>query len=125
MRLTPNFRTEEFDCKDGTSYPESWIITRLMPLVADLEIIRTKLEQPIIITSGYRTPAYNKHVGGVLFSQHTQGRAVDIKVKNYTSMDLYLQITELIHQKKIKDGGLGLYDGWVHLDHGPRRRWKK
>ena len=37
-------------------------------------------EQPIIINSGYRSPAVNKAVGGVATSNHLTGCAVDIRV---------------------------------------------
>ena len=37
-------------------------------------------EQPIIINSGYRSPAVNKAVGGVATSNHLTGGAVDIRV---------------------------------------------
>ena len=42
-----------------------------------LDPLREKLGKPIIITSGYRNPEYNKKVGGVKDSQHTKGEAVD------------------------------------------------
>lgn len=123
MKLTLHFKSEEFDCKDGTPYPEKWISSRLMPLVLDLEVIRANLQVPLRITSGYRTPAYNKKVRGALFSQHCQGTAADLVAVGLPAKSLYMAILELIKAKKIKDGGLGLYKSWVHYDHGKPRRW--
>ena len=122
MKITEHFRTEEFDCKDGTPYPEKWISSRLMPLALDLEIIRSQIQVPIRINSGYRTISYNNKVGGALFSQHCQGIAADISAEVLVEF-LYLTILSLIDQKKIKDGGVGRYKSWVHYDHGKPRRW--
>jgi len=37
---------------------------------------------PIVVTSGYRSPAVNRAVGGVPDSLHMQGRAADIQLDN-------------------------------------------
>ena len=43
-----------------------------------LEALRKELNQPMIVTSGYRHAAYNQVVGGVRNSPHIYGKAVDI-----------------------------------------------
>lgn len=45
-----------------------------------LDPLRRLYGKPIIITSGYRCPALNDRVGGVINSWHTQGNAADIHV---------------------------------------------
>ena len=42
-----------------------------------LEAVRIRLGAPILITSGYRSPALNAAVGGAKNSQHTLGEAAD------------------------------------------------
>lgn len=42
-----------------------------------LEPLRKCLGAPIVITSGFRSPAVNRLVGGVATSQHTKGEAAD------------------------------------------------
>lgn len=123
MKISLHFNLAEFSCKDGTAYPTQWLSDRLIPLVSDLEVIRAYLNDPILINSAYRTPSYNKKIGGALFSQHTQGTALDIKCINVKIKDLHQAILDLIKQGKIKNGGVGLYKTWVHYDHGPSRRW--
>ena len=49
-----------------------------LPLTPSQE--RGDYEQPIVINSGYRSPAVNKAVGGVATSNHLTGCAVDIRV---------------------------------------------
>ena len=46
-------------------------------LVEAVQAIRDQLG-PVVIGSGYRSPAYNKRVGGVRLSRHQYGDAVDI-----------------------------------------------
>ncbi len=68
-----HFSYEELTVNDY--YP--WAI--ITPaLLNGLEIVRASYGLPMLITSGYRTPANNKRVGGVVDSQHIYGMAADI-----------------------------------------------
>ena len=49
-------------------------------------------EEPIIINSGYRSPAVNKAVGGVATSNHLTGCAADIKVAGIEQLIRYATI---------------------------------
>ncbi|SCZ72664.1 Uncharacterized conserved protein YcbK, DUF882 family [Epibacterium ulvae] len=53
-------------------------------LVAELDQVRAELGQPIVITSGYRDPAWNKAVGGATHSRHLISDAVDISLQSYS-----------------------------------------
>ena len=75
-KLSANFTVAEFACKDGSDpvFVDS-------SLAALLQKIRDHFGRPVVITSGYRTAAHNKSVGGAAYSQHLYGRAADIRVQ--------------------------------------------
>jgi hypothetical protein len=61
----------------------SWAI--ITPaLLNGLEAVRALYGKQMLITSGYRTPAHNKQVGGVVDSTHIRGLAADIAASNCT-----------------------------------------
>lgn len=129
MKVTEHFDSTEFDCHDGTKYPKEWVASRLKPLCMWLEELRAWLgSKPITVVSGYRTPAYNRKIGGAKGSLHMQGLAADIKVKGVSPAKV-AQVADIL-----QSDGLGLYappkhtPGWVHVDRrrvlGMRRaRW--
>ena len=79
----------------------------------------------IIVNSAYRTPEYNKSVGGVPNSQHTKGQAVDIVFKKYNIDEVFaLIIREFDYDQVIlenSDNG----SRWIHVSYnrkGNRRQ---
>jgi uncharacterized protein YcbK (DUF882 family) len=109
FNLSKNFKLSEFVCKDG-----SCKVLVIPELIEKLQAMRDKLGKPIQIVSGYRTPEYNKKVGGAPKSQHVEGKAADIKVKGMSPLDLAF-VAESIGFK-----GIGVYthDGnnFLHVD---------
>jgi len=123
-QLTKNFHIDEFRSKDGAQTPED-VKYNLLELAQNLQILRDYLDEPIFINSGYRSPAHNKDVGGVKNSFHTKGMAADIRTKTYSPIALAEMIEHLIAQGKIKQGGLGVYNSFVHYDiQGKKARWR-
>lgn len=123
MRLTKNFTQREFKSRDGSKMPED-VLCNIKDLADSLQVLRDFLGEPIRINSAYRSPEHNKAIGGVKSSQHILGKAADIKVKDIETKDLYLIIDSLIVDGKMKQGGLGLYDTFVHYDiRGSKARW--
>lgn len=123
MKLTENFTLEEFACKDGTPVPEDLRVNAEL-LAIELQVLRDYLGEPIHVNSAYRSPEYNKKVGGKKNSYHMKAMAADITTKNKTPRQLHAIIEKLIKQKKMKQGGLGLYPGFVHYDiRGAKARW--
>src|SRR5215510_11311839 len=72
------FHVSEFNCHDGSAYPDEWIDSRLAALCSQLDVIRAAWAGPIRVVSGYRSPAWNAKVGGAGASQHMEGTAADI-----------------------------------------------
>lgn len=119
MQVSKNFRLSEFKCRDaarGLNKPpycngSSGNIDT--DLITGLQDLRDKIGNPVIITSGYRCPAYNTYVKGASSSQHMFGTAVDIRVDGMTSEDLM----RVVEQMDIFTGR-GLYpgQGFIHVD---------
>lgn len=124
MKLTENFDSEEFDCKDGTPVPEE-LMDNCKELAENLQVLRDYLGVPVRITgSGYRTEAHNKKVKGAKNSQHLKAKAADINADGYTPLRLSVVIKNLIKEGKMKEGGVGVYPGFVHYDiRGTATRW--
>ena len=98
--LSRSFRAKEFACKDGTDplFVDS-------ELVQVLQAIRDHFGAPVVITSGYRTAAHNKAVGGAVYSQHQYGRAADIRVSGVPVEQLAAYAETLLPGT----GGIGRY----------------
>jgi len=121
-KLTDNFRWGEFwsgDIMRGLKSiePPSKYYHRILDMAEELQIVRDYIGSPIIITSGYRTPKYNRYCGGVKNSYHTQGLAVDIRVNGMKPYDLAVYVAKLTD---FKGFGINLRKNFVHCDmrHG-------
>lgn len=118
-QLTKNFNSSEFDCKDGTPVPKE-LMPNLQKLADNLQVLRDYIGVPVEVTgSGYRTPSYNKKVGGVIDSRHLYADAADINAKGYTPKQLAKVIEKLIKEGKMRQGGIGVYTKkakFVHYD---------
>lgn len=123
MKWTENFELKEF-LHDGVDCVPVTVLTNMQILVNNLQILREEIEKPIHINSGYRTKEHNKKIGGSPASQHLLGKAADIWVPGVTAVELESIIERLIRSAQMKQGGLGLYDNFVHYDiRGYRARW--
>ena len=123
MKLTENFYLTEFASKDGAAFPDE-VNDNLARLAQNLQVLRDHLGKPVIVNSGYRSLAHNERIGGAKNSFHVKGMAADIRVEGLSARMLYSQIEMLIDAGKMDDGGLGLYNTFVHYDIRPiKTRW--
>lgn len=108
-KASAHFKVTEFACNDGSD--KILIDDKLVEL---LEFIRNYFNAPVIITSAYRTAAYNKKVGGSPNSQHLKGTAADIIVSGVEPSKV-VTVAELFLGNS---GGIGLYgiSGFTHVD---------
>ena len=87
-----------------------------------LEEARNRFGKPIRISSAYRSPAYNKRIGGVSNSTHVKFNATDLVSDKPAK--LYLVLMDLRREGMYK-GGLGLYRSFVHMDtRGYNATWR-
>lgn len=121
-RLTPHFRLGEFAMHNGV-LPPTASTEALRALCRDvLEPMRAQFGV-CVVTSGYRTVAHNRAVGGAPDSRHVYDKrpsepAVDVRFargnpEQWAAMAISMKV-----------GGVGLYDSHVHLDRRRRAaRW--
>ena len=122
MRLTDNFTLEEL-CHSNTAKakaikntPNDGQINNLRTLcVSLLQPLRNIVNEPFIISSGFRNTEVNKLVGGVATSQHTTGQAADVKVKDPRKL-----LSELLKSGLDFDQAILYQDGknnFLHLSY--------
>lgn len=115
VNVSTNFKVKEFACKDGSD-----VVLIHPELVEILQKIRTHFGKAVTINSAYRTPTYNKKVGGATSSQHQYGTAADIKVSGVTPK----QVAQYVETLMPKKGGIGIYPTFTHVDvRATKSRW--
>jgi uncharacterized protein YcbK (DUF882 family) len=92
------------------------------------EIIRSRCGHvPIVVNSAFRTPEYNRKIGGARNSQHVQGRALDLRPPAGWTTDRFYRLIraladELFVHGEDLIGGIGQYPNFVHVDTRPTKR---
>lgn len=122
---SPHLSWSELACWDRrvfpwillASYPASWRPRRATRLADTFELVRAYAadDQPLIVLSAYRTPDYNREIGGALASLHCQGLALDLQPPSHlTTIQFWRRLLALQPSTAIR--GLGRYRHFVHLD---------
>ena len=140
------FTWGEVRCKDGTlpldaasrkhHRYQAVNLNRLRAQVRNAHGGRLRVKRvSIFVNSWYRSPTYNRKIGGALYSQHKYSRATDITVKVYYRNGIVSKVhprrvAELAARvKAFRNGGIGWYDlkhgNFTHVDHRPNgpARW--
>jgi uncharacterized protein YcbK (DUF882 family) len=114
-KVSTNFRVREFACNDGSD--PIFIDSKLVTI---LQKIRTPSGRAVTINSAYRTPTHNRSVGGSELSQHTFGRAADIKINGVSPEKIAAYAEKLLPGT----GGIGVYKSFCHIDvRVTKARW--
>lgn len=127
MKLSANFVLSEFVKSQQAerlgidNTPPQVVINNLKQLVENvLQPVRTHYGKTMVISSGYRSPALNKAVGGSKTSDHMTGCAADIEIPGVSNYDLAVYIRDNLPftQVILEFYTPGIPDsGWVHVSY--------
>lgn len=125
MQLSQHFHLREFTRSQTAArrgidnQPDQPAINALVMLCDTLlEPVRRNFGRPVVINSGYRSPALNRAIGGARGSQHVLGEAADIEIHGIANADLALWIAgklpfdQLILEAHVPGDPAS---GWVHV----------
>lgn len=118
--ISRHFNYEEFEFSQKANelgidnhIPSEKIRFSIRLLVLNLlEPLRKILQRPIIITSGYRSFALNKVIGGAKNSQHLIGEAADLHCEDALEV---LTLAQVIIRHKLPFDQMILYGSFLHL----------
>lgn len=119
MMLSPNFSLAELTVSQFASRagidnaPGPDALANLHRLAIALERVRAWLNRPVIILSGYRSPAVNRGVGGARRSAHLTGLAADFISPRYGKvMDVFeaIRASGIVYDQLIAERGT-----WIHI----------
>jgi zinc D-Ala-D-Ala carboxypeptidase len=125
MNLTEHFTLQEM-CKSDTAIrngvnntpDDDQIIANLTGVCRHiLEPVREKYGVPFTPSSGYRSSALNKMIGGSTTSQHSKGQAADFEVPTVDNLELATWVMENLTFDQLileyyKSGDPA--SGWIH-----------
>ncbi|WP_406821445.1 D-Ala-D-Ala carboxypeptidase family metallohydrolase [Pseudomonas sp. KnCO4] len=118
MLISPHFSLDEMTvsqlaAREGLDNdPPAEARANLQLLCNVLEQVRALFGAPVIVSSGYRSPAVNSRIGGSVTSKHLQGLAADFTVIEVSPREVVRRISE----SAIPFDQLILeFDQWVHL----------
>ncbi len=133
QHLTPHFILYEFT-RSGTALqhnlPNTPTAAQVSSLTSLCENVLEPLRQhfgPIVISSGFRSAAVNKLVGGSSTSQHMRGEAADLVLGDEErGMRMYEYIRDhLPFDQLILEPMGAVHPRWIHVSyttrHAPRR----
>lgn len=109
------------------SLPPNDLWPNIVPTLVVLNALRQHLNEPIVLTSTYRSPAYNKAIGGAKNSFHQRFQAIDFSsgagnpctwaavLKRFRKASFFNPYTG---KQFAFQGGIGVYRSrnFVHLD---------
>ena len=90
-----------------------------------LEPVRAHFGRPVILHSGYRSPAVNAAVGGSVASQHVKGEAADFHVNGFSVYDVAMWVSDNLEydQLILENFVPGVRtSGWVHCSFSRNNR---
>lgn len=94
---------------------ELWL--NLQPVARVIDEFRRRVQRPVTISSAYRSPTYNKAIGGATNSRHTFFDALDFSVQGSPVGPLqWAAVLKEMRSTGFFKGGIGVYSSFVHVD---------
>jgi zinc D-Ala-D-Ala carboxypeptidase len=132
MKLTANFYLSELVKSEIATRlgldnaPYQVVISNLQFLAEKiLQPVRDHYKLPVIVNSGYRSPAVNEATKGSRFSQHMTGEAADFEIPGIDNKELaewivkHLTFDQLILEFYTHGN---TNSGWVHCSYNPLKK---
>jgi len=97
----------------------------MLELLGCIDVLRREYGKPMVVTSGWRPPAYNEEIGGAKNSAHITCQAIDIKdldgsLKAWLKENTAWLVTLDLYMEK------GKYTPtWVHLQTRPTKSGRR
>ena len=131
LSLAEVTRSETAKRKGVSNQPTEAHIANFKLLAENIfEPIRNHFEKPIFISSGYRSAALNKAIGGAASSQHCTGEAIDIDMDGHaggiTNKMVFDYIKDNLNfDQLIWEFGTDANPDWVHVSYESTGRQRK
>ena len=136
MKLSNNFSLAELTKsqtavrKNIKNEPGTAEINNLIHLAeAVLQPVREHFGKPVMISSGYRSPALCEAIGSSAKSQHAKGEAADFEINGVDNKELATWITKNCDFDQLilefYDKTKGTNSGWVHVSYNEKGNNRK
>lgn len=126
LTLSEVIRSESAKRYQITNMPTDEHLSNLKQLAKNIfQPIRDHFNVPIRISSGYRSAALNKKIGGAANSQHSTGQAIDIDMigTEVTNADIFnFAKDNLKFDQLIWEFGNDTEPDWVHISWSKKPR---
>lgn len=126
LTLSEVIRSESAKRYQITNMPTDEHLENLKQLAKNIfQPIRDHFNVPIRISSGYRSDALNKKIGGASNSQHSTGQAIDIDMigTEVTNADIFNFVKDnLKFDQLIWEFGNDTEPDWVHISWSKKPR---
>ncbi|MGB0774576.1 MAG: YcbK family protein [Akkermansiaceae bacterium] len=113
MVLAPHFKTRG---SVVNSLPPRSTWKKMGPTLKVIDRMASEMGAPVkAIISAYRSPRYNRAVGGKSKSYHMSNQATDVVFHGVSPWHV-ASVARFLRKKRKFEGGVGRYSGFVHVD---------